>query len=235
MPASGTKIRPTPSGFMMNGPMWSLGCESALKSGTSLPTQRLLRFVPPDLAAIGVPGLAVHVAGRAVVHHAAIHRPGPGPVGINAQARTDRRCRAAASAVRLRSTSRTTASCRDDVEPSSRKKREARQLLAGLDHLLAWLDRSHRRSRGHSALWRLPTATDCWDRCSSTSDSESDRGTCRLPSDTARAPSGKSAPGFPGRAWRRPGGGTAAHFHCSQRAELTKVPSFSAKPAPGSR
>src|SRR5262249_33555164 len=36
--ASGTKSRPTPSGFMMNGPMWSLGLESALKSGTSLPT-----------------------------------------------------------------------------------------------------------------------------------------------------------------------------------------------------
>src|SRR5580700_5201360 len=34
----GAKIRPTPSAFMMNGPMWSLGFESALKSGTSLPT-----------------------------------------------------------------------------------------------------------------------------------------------------------------------------------------------------
>src|SRR5215472_16834435 len=33
----GTNKRPTPSGFMMNGPMWSLGWESALKSGTSLP------------------------------------------------------------------------------------------------------------------------------------------------------------------------------------------------------
>src|SRR5450432_466545 len=32
-----------------------------------------------------------------------------------------------------------------------------------------------------------------------------------------------------------PGVGTAAHFHCSQRAELTKVPSFSAKPAQGRR
>ncbi len=32
-----------------------------------------------------------------------------------------------------------------------------------------------------------------------------------------------------------PGGGTATFFHCSQRAELTKVPSFSAKPAPGKR
>src|ERR1700733_1135258 len=31
-------MRPTPSAFMMNGPMWSLGGESALKSGTSLPT-----------------------------------------------------------------------------------------------------------------------------------------------------------------------------------------------------
>ena len=32
-----------------------------------------------------------------------------------------------------------------------------------------------------------------------------------------------------------PGVGTAAHFHCSQRAELTNVPSFSAKPAQGRR
>src|ERR1051325_5648145 len=33
----------------------------------------------------------------------------------------------------------------------------------------------------------------------------------------------------------RPGGLSAAHFHCSQRAELVKVPSFSAKFAAGSR
>src|ERR1700720_2310676 len=32
-----------------------------------------------------------------------------------------------------------------------------------------------------------------------------------------------------------PGGGTATFFHWSQRAEFTKVPSFSAKPAPGNR
>src|SRR6478609_5086722 len=37
MPASGTNNLPNPSGFMMKGPMWSLGLESALKSGTSLP------------------------------------------------------------------------------------------------------------------------------------------------------------------------------------------------------
>src|SRR5207253_9141025 len=42
MAPSGTKSRPTPSGFMMNGPMWSLGLESGLKSGTSLPTQDCL-------------------------------------------------------------------------------------------------------------------------------------------------------------------------------------------------
>src|SRR5580658_6202011 len=35
--------------------------------------------------------------------------------------------------------------------------------------------------------------------------------------------------------WQSPGGGTAAHFHCNQRAEFTKVPSFSANPAPGRR
>ena len=34
---------------------------------------------------------------------------------------------------------------------------------------------------------------------------------------------------------RLPGGGSATFFHCSQRAELTNVPSFSAKPAPGRR
>src|SRR5438045_728002 len=32
-----------------------------------------------------------------------------------------------------------------------------------------------------------------------------------------------------------PGGSSALYFHLSQRAELTKVPSFSAKPAPGNR
>ncbi len=58
-----------------------------MKSGTSLPTQRFVRFVPPDLRAIGIPRLAGEIARRAVVQHAAIHRPGPGPVGINAQAR----------------------------------------------------------------------------------------------------------------------------------------------------
>ena len=32
-----------------------------------------------------------------------------------------------------------------------------------------------------------------------------------------------------------PGGGSAAYFHCSQRAELVKLPSFSANPVHGSR
>src|ERR1035441_7366185 len=33
-------MRPTPSAFMMNGPIWSFGGESTLKSGTSNPAQR---------------------------------------------------------------------------------------------------------------------------------------------------------------------------------------------------
>ena len=35
------------------------------------------------------------------------------------------------------------------------------------------------------------------------------------------------------RAW--PGGGTAAYFQVTQRAELVMLPSFSAKPAQGKR
>src|SRR6185312_7909388 len=38
MPPNGTNKRATPSGVMMKGPMCSVGLESALKSGTSLPT-----------------------------------------------------------------------------------------------------------------------------------------------------------------------------------------------------
>src|ERR1700690_2590449 len=38
MPDKGTNNRPTPSGFLMKGPMWSLGAESGLKSGTSWPS-----------------------------------------------------------------------------------------------------------------------------------------------------------------------------------------------------
>src|SRR5271168_2374049 len=37
MAPRGVNSRPTPSGFMMNGPIWSLGAESGLKSGTSTP------------------------------------------------------------------------------------------------------------------------------------------------------------------------------------------------------
>src|SRR2546421_2492454 len=47
----------------------------------------LLCLVPPDLPAARVPGLAFHVAGCTVVKHAAVCRPGPGPVGIDSQTR----------------------------------------------------------------------------------------------------------------------------------------------------
>ena len=46
----------------------------------------LLRLVPPDLSAVGIPGLAGRIARGAVVHHAAIRRPRPRPVRINAEA-----------------------------------------------------------------------------------------------------------------------------------------------------
>ena len=42
-------------------------------------------FAPPDLAARSIPGLAVEVAGRAVVKHAAVCRPGPRPILMNAE------------------------------------------------------------------------------------------------------------------------------------------------------
>ena len=55
---SGAKIRPTPSGFMMNGPMCSAGLESTLKSGTSFPTHFCVDFAPPDLPPRSIPRLA---------------------------------------------------------------------------------------------------------------------------------------------------------------------------------
>src|SRR6266404_1261500 len=46
----------------------------------------LLRFVPPNLSPLGIPGLAGGITRRAVVHHTPICRPGPRPVLINAEA-----------------------------------------------------------------------------------------------------------------------------------------------------
>src|SRR5882762_4100496 len=46
----------------------------------------LLSFVPPNLATRRIPGLAVDVARGAVVENAAIRRPRPSPIGINAEA-----------------------------------------------------------------------------------------------------------------------------------------------------
>src|SRR5208337_4069528 len=45
----------------------------------------LLGFVPPNLAARRIPGLALEIAGGAVIEDAAIRRPRPSPIGINAE------------------------------------------------------------------------------------------------------------------------------------------------------
>ena len=44
----------------------------------------LLGFVPPNLAPRRIPGLAVEITGGAVIENAAIRRPRPSPIGINA-------------------------------------------------------------------------------------------------------------------------------------------------------
>src|ERR1039458_9691885 len=41
-------------------------------------------FAPPDLPARRIPRLAIHVAGSSVIEHAAIRRPGPSPIRIDA-------------------------------------------------------------------------------------------------------------------------------------------------------
>src|SRR5208282_264696 len=43
-------------------------------------------LVPPDLTARGIPGLAIDVAGRAIVKHAAIGGPRPAPCRMDAHA-----------------------------------------------------------------------------------------------------------------------------------------------------
>src|SRR5215813_2680398 len=45
----------------------------------------LLWFVPPHLAAGGVPGFSFEVAGCAIVKDTAIRRPGPPPILVDAQ------------------------------------------------------------------------------------------------------------------------------------------------------
>src|SRR5260370_38194007 len=44
-------------------------------------------LIPPNLFAGGIPWLAAHIARSAVVHHASIHWPRPGPVGVDTQTR----------------------------------------------------------------------------------------------------------------------------------------------------
>src|SRR6267143_1869269 len=56
-----------------------------LEIGNIISNPFLLRFIPPDLPAARIPGLAIHVAGCAVVKHAPVCRPTPSPVGINSQ------------------------------------------------------------------------------------------------------------------------------------------------------
>src|ERR1700756_1515078 len=63
-----------------------LGCGIHLEIGNVIAHPGLLCLVPPDLAARGIPGLAIEIAGGAIVHDAAIRRPGPGPVGIYTKA-----------------------------------------------------------------------------------------------------------------------------------------------------
>src|SRR5262245_31233001 len=57
MGPSGTKKRATPSGFMMNGPIWSLGSESALKSGTSFPAHLPVAALNQTCLRLGSHGL----------------------------------------------------------------------------------------------------------------------------------------------------------------------------------
>src|SRR5215472_18123778 len=57
MPDSGTNRRATPSGVMMNGPMWSLELESALKSGTSFPTHLPVASLNQTCLRLGSHGL----------------------------------------------------------------------------------------------------------------------------------------------------------------------------------
>ena len=151
----------------------------------------------------------------------------PGPM--------DLRCRGAASARPLRSMIRNRASCRESVVPSSRSQEKPGNCWPAL--IVAFVFGSVMSA---SALPLSSFATSasegCTGSCKSTRHSESGRGTSRLLSDTVRELSERSSPEFPDRACtvarRRQ---RRRYFHCSQRAELTKVPSFSANPAPGSR
>src|ERR1700694_2625659 len=47
----------------------------------------LRAFVPPDLLPRRIPGFAIEIAGRAVVQHPAVGRPGESPIWIDAQPR----------------------------------------------------------------------------------------------------------------------------------------------------
>ena len=56
MPESGTNKRPSPSGFIMNGPMWSLGFELGFEIRNIIAGPLASAFIPPDLFAAWVPG-----------------------------------------------------------------------------------------------------------------------------------------------------------------------------------
>src|SRR5262245_15028712 len=53
--------------------------------GNVVATPSLLRFVPPNLPSFTGPGFTVWIARSAVVHHAPVCRPRPGPVRINTE------------------------------------------------------------------------------------------------------------------------------------------------------
>src|SRR5216684_5697963 len=95
----------------------------------------LLLFVPPNLLSRWIPRLAVHVAGRAIVKHAAVRRPGPAPARMYAQIRGVRRIAPCCLISRFGEGAGV------NPIPAGRRAvifepREAGKLLAGLDLLL---------------------------------------------------------------------------------------------------
>ena len=206
-----------------------------MKSGTSLPTHFCAVSFHHTCLRVRVVWFASQIARGAVVQHAPIHRPRPSPVRINTQAR--RIVRAASlhhrSGLGPRAAVQPVAA--EEVVPSSRNAANPGSccpafserfglLVADIGQRLAvdllrhlrqrWMVRQRvvpRRVQdriGKLATFLLVQLADL---------QEDLRQNVLIESAVAR---------------RRD---SAAYFHCSQRAELTKVPSFSANPAPGSR
>ena len=70
----------------MNGPKWSFGWESGFEIRYVVAYPFSGGFVPPNLFALGIPGLAVNIAGSAIVKDTPIGRPRPSPIGIDTHA-----------------------------------------------------------------------------------------------------------------------------------------------------